>query len=148
MSSEIAVGATILVVDDDEGHRELVRRNLQRARLANPIVAFSGGQDALDYIFRRNIHADRAETELIVLLDINMPGINGVEVLQQIKQHPLGQRVPVIMLTTTDDPREVKRCYELGCNVYVTKPVDPLEFMEAVKRLGMFLSIVRVPEAR
>jgi CheY-like chemotaxis protein len=75
-----------------------------------------------------------------------MPGFDGVEVLRQIKADPVKKKIPVIMLTTTDDPREVQKCYELGCNEYVTKPLDPSSFIEAIRRLGMFLSIVRVPE--
>lgn len=137
---------TIMVVDDDEGHRELVRRNLRRSGLSNPIVSMANGQEALDYIFRRNTHADRAESELLVLLDINMPGINGMEVLRVIKGDAAKKKIPIIVLTTTDDPREVARCYELGCSVYITKPVDPTQFMEAVKRMGLFLSVVKVPE--
>jgi CheY-like chemotaxis protein len=139
--------ATILVVDDDEGHRELVRRNLKRSGITNTVVGLPNGAEALDYVFRRATHAGRPDAELVMLLDINMPGMNGVEVLRQIKQDPHGCQIPIIMLTTTDDPREVKRCYELGCSVYITKPVDPAEFIEAVKRLGMFLTIVRLPEA-
>jgi CheY-like chemotaxis protein len=81
-----------------------------------------------------------------MLLDVNMAGLDGVEVLRQIKADPRKKKIPVIMLTTTDDPREINRCYELGCSVYVTKPVDPGAFIEAIKRLGMFISIVRVVE--
>jgi CheY-like chemotaxis protein len=143
---ENAMSITILIVDDDAGHRELVRRNLKRSGLINPILTLSEGQEALDFVFRRGVHANRAEAELLILLDINMPGINGVEVLRQIKEDPEKRKIPILMLTTTDDPREVARCYELGCNVYVTKPVDPGEFMEAVNRIGLFLSIVKVPE--
>jgi len=137
---------TILVVDDDDGHRELVRRNLQRGGVTNPIVCLVNGSDALDYVFARGAHADRrADTELLMLLDVNMPGINGVEVLRRIKADPQKRRIPVIILTTTDDPREVDQCYELGCSVYVTKPVDPTAFIDAIKKLGMFISIVRAP---
>jgi len=82
----------------------------------------------------------------LILLDVNMPGLDGAEVLRQIKAHPRKKKIPVIMLTTTDDPREIKRFYELGCSVYVTKPVDPGAFIEAIKRLGMFISIVSAVE--
>jgi CheY-like chemotaxis protein len=140
------IASTILVVDDDEGHRELVRRNLKRSGVVNPVVCLPNGDEALDYIFFRGAYAGRPEAELLMLLDVNMPGTNGVEVLRQIKEDPRGHKIPIIMLTTTDDPREVKVCYDLGCSVYVTKPVDPSEFIEAVKRIGMFLTIVRLPE--
>jgi len=136
----------ILVVDDDDGHRELIRRNLLRAGVTNPVIGLVNGSDALDYVFCRGAHADRkTDAQLLMLLDVNMPGINGIEVLRRIKSDPQTRKIPVIMLTTTDDPREVDQCYELGCSVYVTKPVDPTSFIEAIKRLGMFISIVRAP---
>ena len=137
---------TIMVVDDDQGHVELVRRNLRRAGINNPMVLFGTGTEALDYIFCRGAHVGRnGNGELLVLLDINMPGLDGVEVLRQIKADPGTKKIPVLMLTTTDDPRETNRCYELGCNVYVTKPVDPSAFIEAIKRLGLFISVVSMP---
>jgi CheY-like chemotaxis protein len=138
---------TILVVDDDQGHRELIRRNLQRGGVTNTVVDLASGKEALDYVFCRGVHAQRkSDSELLMLLDVNMAGLDGVEVLRQIKADPRKKKIPVIMLTTTDDPREINRCYELGCSVYVTKPVDPGAFIEAIKRLGMFISIVRVVE--
>ncbi len=79
------------------------------------------------------------------LLDINMPRVDGVEVLRQLKSQERTARIPVIMLTTTDNPHEVARCYQLGCGVYITKPVVYEDFVEAIKRLGMFLSVVNVP---
>jgi len=137
---------TIVLVDDDEGHIELVRRNLQRTGITNPTVALTNGSQALDYIFCRGPYEGRkGDGELLVLLDINMPGVDGVEVLRRIKSNEKTRKIPVIMLTTTDDPREINRCYELGCNVYVTKPVDPSAFIEAVRRLGLFISVVRMP---
>jgi CheY-like chemotaxis protein len=137
---------TILVVDDDEGHTELVRRNLRRSGINNPIVTMTTGTEALDYVLRRNAYASRrTSADLLVLLDINMPGLDGVEVLRQIKADGEARKIPVLMLTTTDDPREINRCYELGCNIYITKPVDPAAFMEAIQRLGLFLSVVSIP---
>ena len=137
---------TIVVVDDDEGHTELVRRNLRRSGVNNSIVALTNGIKALDYIFCRGHYESRnGDGELLVLLDINMPGLDGVEVLRQVKADSGSKRIPVIMLTTTDDPREINRCYELGCAVYVTKPVDPAAFIDAVHKLGLFISIVSLP---
>jgi CheY-like chemotaxis protein len=78
-------------------------------------------------------------------LDIKMPRVDGVEVLRQLKSDPRTATMPVIILTTTDDPREVRRCYQLGCNVYITKPVEYPAFVEAIKRLGLFLQVVKVP---
>jgi CheY-like chemotaxis protein len=138
---------TILIVDDDEGHVELVRRNLRRIALGNPIVALEDGDRALNYIFRRGEFDGTPEEQLLILLDINMPGgVNGVEVLRQLKADPLMRKIPVIMLSTTDDPREVARCYDLGCSVYITKPVDSVQFIEAIKRLGLFLQIIQLAE--
>lgn len=138
--------STILLVDDDEGHAELVRRHFRRVGISNEIVSISRGDDALNFVFRRGRHAARPEGALIVLLDINMPGgVDGVEVLRQIKADPTRKKVPVFMLTTTDDPREVDRCYELGCGGYLKKPIDPNQFVESVTRLGHFISVVRLP---
>ncbi|MDR3536619.1 MAG: response regulator [Acetobacteraceae bacterium] len=135
---------TILVVDDDEGHCELIRRNLRRGGVSNPVVIVHRGDDALDYVYGRNGLQPAARPErLLVLLDINMPGrMNGLDVLREIKSAPATRKIPVIMLTTTDDPREISRCYDLGCSVYVTKPIEAQGFIEAIKRLGLFVSIV------
>jgi CheY-like chemotaxis protein len=138
---------TILIVDDDEGHAELIRRNLRRIGLSNSIESLTRGSDALDYVFRRGARADRkADGALLMLLDIKMPGSHdGLDVLREIKSNPQTKSIPVIMLTTADDPREVDRCYELGCNVYVTKPVEPGAFFEAIQRVGLMLSVMSVP---
>lgn len=139
----------ILVVDDDQGHMELVRRNLRRAGVHNEVTAITNGREALDYVFCEGAYKDRENGELLVLLDINMPGgFDGVEVLRQIKNNPKTKLIPVIMLTTTDEPREINRCYELGCSVYVTKPVDPAAFIDAIHRLGLFISVVSMPMTR
>jgi len=137
---------TILVVDDDEGHVELVRRNLKRSGIRNTIVALSDGQQALDFVFRRGPYAGELHNaNLLALLDINMPGLDGVEVLRQIKSDPRSRLIPVLMLTTTDDIREINRCYALGCNAYITKPVDPSRFIEAIQQLGLFISVINTP---
>jgi CheY-like chemotaxis protein len=139
---------TILIVDDDDGHVELARRNLRRIGVDNPMIILQDGERALNYLFRRGEFAARADEQLLLLLDINMPGsVNGVEVLRQIKADPVLRKTPVIMLSTTDDPREVARCYELGCSVYITKPIDSVQFIEAIKRLGLFLQIIKLATA-
>lgn len=136
----------ILMAEDDEGHAFLVQENLREAGLSNRIVHVTDGQAALDYIRRTGPYAERKPNgPLLLLLDINMPRIDGVEVLRQLKADPRTDKLPVIMLTTTDDPREVERCYELGCSSYVTKPIEYDRFVEAVRRLGLFLAIVEVP---
>ena len=135
----------ILIVDDDEGHVELVRRNLKRIGIGNPLIVLHEGARALDYVFRRGEFAGREGADPLILLDINMPGsVNGVEVLRQVKAHPLTRKTPILMLSTTTDAREIALCYDLGCSVYITKPVDPIQFIEAIKRLGLFLQVIRL----
>jgi len=138
---------TVVIVDDDSGHCELVRRNLRRAGINNPIAIINSGDEALDYVFRRGIYTERTgDGELLMLLDINMPGgLNGLDVLAQVKANPETKKIPVIMLTTTDDPKEINHCYELGCSVYITKPVAPASFIEAISRLGLFITVVSLP---
>lgn len=137
---------TILLAEDDEGHANLVQRNLKRAGVANHVVHVVDGQCALDFVRREGQFAGRANREhLLLVLDINMPRVDGVEVLRQIKADETTAGIPVIMLTTTDDPREVQRCYQYGCSVYVTKPVEYDTFVDAIRRLGLFLQIVQVP---
>lgn len=140
-------GITIVVVDDDDGHRELVRRGLRRAGVDNPLESIASGSDALDYVFCRGSFAARDSVEqILMLLDINMPGYcDGVEVLRQIKADEKTRRIPVIMLTTADDPKEVDRCYDLGCNVYLTKPVDPAAFSKAIQFVANLLTVASTP---
>lgn len=134
---------TILLAEDDDGHARLIERNLQRAGFVNRIVRAKDGQEALDLI--RSGAGLPSNTQFLLLLDINMPRVDGLEVLRQLKSDPRMAKVPAIMLTTTDDPREVERCYQLGCSVYITKPVRYEDFIEAINRLGMFLEIVKLP---
>lgn len=137
----------ILIADDDDGHARLIEKNLHRAGLNNPILRFENGQDVLDFLFRRSQKAKRLpEAPYLLLLDIRMPKVDGVEALRQIKADAELRKLPVIMLTTTDDPREVARCHALGCSNYIVKPVDYEKFSEAIKQLGLFISLVQVPE--
>lgn len=136
----------ILLAEDDDGHAALIQRNLRRAGVCNEFVRVRDGQEALDYLRGEGAHAGRPPTDsLLVLLDINMPRVDGVAALRAMKADPATAKIPVVMLTTTDDPREVDRCYELGCSVYVTKPVQYQDFMDSLTRLGMFLKIIQVP---
>jgi CheY-like chemotaxis protein len=126
--------ATIVVVDDDEGYCELVRRYLRRGGIAHPIVPVTSGRTALDLVFRRGPFVERpTDAGLMVLLDINMPGIDGIEVLRQIKSDPGTKRIPVLMLTSTRNLREVDQCRQYGCNAYVTKSADATAFIAAVR---------------
>jgi CheY-like chemotaxis protein len=139
----------ILLIEDDDGHAILVERNLRRAGITNGFTRLSDGAEALDYFFGpQAAEQNRDLTNLVVLLDLNMPKIGGTEVLERMKSSAATASLPIIILTTTDDPREIRRCYELGCNVYITKPVAYDAFIEAIRRLGFFLQIVKLPKVR
>lgn len=141
-----AAPLVILLAEDDEGHAFLVQRNLARAGIANEIVHVTDGQQALDFVRREGKFAGRRpQGPLLLVLDINMPRVDGIEVLSQVKAMEGLSQIPVIMLTTTDDPREIDRCYQLGCSVYITKPVEYEGFVEAIKRLGLLLQVVQIP---
>ena len=136
----------IVLIEDDDGHATLIERNLRRAGLTNGFARMKDGQEALDYFLADgSAQAVAGDTCCLVLLDIKMPRVDGIEVLRRMKSDPRTAAVPVIMLTTTDDPHEVERCYQLGCNVYITKPVEYEAFLEAVNRLGLFLQVVKLP---
>ena len=137
----------IIIAEDDAGHARLIEKNLARVGLHNAIQRFENGQEVLDFLFRRGPGPHRrSETAYLLLLDIRMPKVDGVEVLQQIKNDPALRKLPVTMLTTTDDPREIERCHSLGCNSYIVKPVDYDKFAEAISQLGLFVSLVQVPQ--
>jgi CheY-like chemotaxis protein len=136
----------ILIVDDDEGHALLVRDSLEEAGLNNQIEHFPDGQAVLNFFFHRGSGPFMKKGQAyLVLLDIRMPKVDGVEVLRQLKADKELHKLPIIMLTTTEDPREVARCHDLGCNVYLQKPVDYGKFAEAMRRLGMFITLLLVP---
>lgn len=136
----------ILLVEDDDGHALLVEKNLRRAGLSNGFLRLRDGQEALDYFFDGAVAPSRERfNSMVVLLDVNMPRVSGVDVLKRMKESEITANIPVIMLTTTDDPREIERCYDYGCNLYITKPVEYEAFIEAVRRLGFFLQIIKVP---
>lgn len=136
----------ILIVDDDLGHALLVRESLEEAGLGNNIEHFSDGQAVLDFFYHRGKgpFMEKGRSYLL-LLDIRMPKVDGVEVLRRIKADKDLHKLPIIMLTTTEDPREVARCHDLGCNVYLQKPVDYEKFAEAIRRLGLFITLLLVP---
>ena len=138
---------TVVLVEDNEGHARLIEKNLRRAHISNPIVKLEDGQQALDYLFGENGYVNiLSPPPLLVLLDLNLPVIDGYRVLETMKSDERTKAIPIIILTTTDDIYEINRCYELGCNVYITKPVEYNEFAEAVARLGLFLSVVMLPD--
>lgn len=138
---------SILLVEDDPGHARLIEKNLRRSKINNPLIIIDDGAEALDYLLCQGDYAGQTRpSPLLVLLDLNLPGMDGYQVLEQMKNNPETRRIPVIILTTTDDYREVERCYQLGCNVYITKPVDYEQFADAISKLGLFLTIVTIPD--
>lgn len=135
---------TILLFEDDEGHAELVRMNLERSGLSNRIIRFPDGESGLAYL------ADNAamcgdSNGYLILLDINMPGIDGHEVLSRIKRDERTRRIPVVMLTTAANNFEVERSYEEGCSFYINKPLDYEDFARAIKELGLFIQTATIP---
>ncbi len=138
---------TILLVEDDPGHAVLIEKNLRRAGIANRILKLDTGQKAVDFLLKQGEYAgDDQPVPLLLLLDLNLPVLDGYQVLGIIKKDDRTRTIPVVVLTTTDNPHEIARCYELGCNVYITKPVEYEKFSEAIRRIGLFLSIVKIPE--
>lgn len=131
----------IIIAEDDEGHAGLIMKNLKRSGIINPILHFKDGQEVIDYL---NNQVDN-NASYILLLDIRMPKMDGTEVLKYVKNKENLKRIPVIMITTTDDPLEIEKCHELGCNNYITKPVEYDNFVNAIRQLGLFLSIVQIP---
>ena len=136
----------IVMVEDDEGHARLIEKNIRRAGINTPIAHFADGGSALDYLFN-SPHGPALNGPAMVLLDLNLPDMSGTDILQRIKAEdsPI-RRAPVVVLTTTDDKVEIQRCYDLGCNVYITKPVNYESFAQAIRQLGLFLSVIQVPE--
>lgn len=138
---------TIIMVEDDEGHARLIEKNIRRAGVNNPIIPFENGTDALAYLFGADGSGeDSAGRHFLILLDLNLPDMTGVSILEKVKANTHTKRTPVIVLTTTDDEREIQRCYDLGANVYITKPVDYEGFANAIRQLGLFFSVIQIPE--
>lgn len=133
----------IVMVEDDHGHAKLIEKNIRRANISNEIVHFDSGQPALDYLFSEDV---RANGPMLILLDLNLPDMQGTDILAEVKKDERLKRAPVVVLTTTDDKAEIQRCYDLGCNVYITKPVDYESFAGAIRQLGLFLSVMQAPE--
>ena len=139
---------TIIMIEDHEGHAHQLERNIRRSGVNNEIVPFSDGTSAIDYLFGTDGTASaRKGQALLVLLDLNLPDTSGIDILKRIKENRFLKSTPVVVLTTTDDSHEIKRCYELGCNVYITKPVNYESFANAIRQLGLFFSVIQVPPA-
>ena len=137
---------TLALVEDDLGHARLIERNLRRAQVSHDIVAITDGQEALDFIVQASLESP--PRSLLVLLDLNLPGLNGHQVLSRLKTNERTQSIPVIILTTTAEPHEIETCYTLWCSAYLVKPVEYDQFVEVIRALGLFLSMIRVPNQR
>jgi CheY-like chemotaxis protein len=136
----------ILMVEDDPKDVELTLTALDEYHLANEVVVARDGQEALDYLYRRGQFSTRSqENPAVILLDLKLPKVDGLEVLQQIKADESLRMVPVIVLTSSHQEKDVMRSYKLGVNAYVVKPVDFHEFVNAVKELGTFWAVVNEP---
>lgn len=138
---------SIVMIEDDEGHARLIEKNIRRAGVNNEIIPFGNGTDALAFLFGADGSGQvSAGRHMLVLLDLNLPDMGGVDILEKLKANAHTKRSPVIVLTTTDDSREIQRCYDLGANVYITKPVDYDGFAHAIRQLRLFFSVMQVPE--
>ncbi|MGI2031215.1 response regulator [Rhizobium panacihumi] len=137
---------TIVMIEDDEGHARLIEKNVRRAGVNNDIVPFTNGNAALDYILGPDRSGDVSQGRyLLILLDLNLPDMSGIDILEKVKSNQHTKRLPVVILTTTDDEREIQRCYDLGANVYITKPVEYESFANAIRQLGLFFSVMQIP---
>jgi CheY-like chemotaxis protein len=136
----------ILLADDSSRDIELALDALAQHNLANEVVAVRDGAEALDYLHRRGQFADRAEGQpVVVLLDLKMPKVDGIEVLRQMKSHPQLKLIPVVVLTSSREEQDLVDSYELGVNAYIVKPVGFPEFVEAVKQVGAFWAMFNEP---
>jgi CheY-like chemotaxis protein len=137
----------ILLVEDDAGHARLIQKNLQRAGIHNEVLHLHGGQQALDFLFGTPGDGNsRPRVPMVMLLNLNMQGVSGYDVLERMKADAETHAIPVIVLTAPGDTMAVKRCYQLGCNALIDKPEDYAQFSESIRRLGLFLSLMRTPE--
>ena len=139
---------TIIMIEDDQGHARLIERNIRRSGINNEVLPFTNGTAALRYLFGNDGSGlDHKGEALLILLDLNLPDTSGIDILRRVKENKYLKSTPVVVLTTTDNSVEIKRCYELGCNVYITKPVNYESFATAIRQLGLFFSVIQVPSA-
>ncbi len=143
------VGKRILLVEDNENDLELTMMALESSRLAHDVQIARDGEQALEYLERRGAYIDRPDLDpAVVLLDLKLPKIDGLEVLERMRVHPKLKTVPVVMLSSSCEERDIARSYELGVNAYVVKPVDFEQFSNAIKELAQFWAIVNQPPLR
>ena len=131
---------SILVAEDEDGHFVLIKRFLREMGFKSRIHRFVDGQEALDFLLKYNKQKDKADqTNYLLLLDIRMPKVDGIEVLEQMKKHPKLKAIPVVMLTSSGSPSDIKRCAKMGCQDYVLKPLDGDDFRGVIKRVAATL---------
>ena len=137
----------IYLIEDNPSDVALTRRALERGRITNRVIVAADGQAALDLIFCQGEHAGRniEEVPTLILLDLKLPKLNGHEVLQRIRADPRTRRIPVVILTSSKEQEDLARAYDLGANRYVRKPVDFLQFAEAVAHLGLYWLVLNEP---
>jgi CheY-like chemotaxis protein len=136
----------ILLAEDNDNDVELTLAALQECRLSNEVEVVRDGAEALDYVYHRGHFADQgACLPCVILLDLKMPRVDGLEVLRQIKSDPALHHIPVVMLTSSREERDLVQSYDLGVNAFVVKPVDFNQFLEAIRTLGMFWAIINEP---
>ena len=137
----------ILLVEDNPDDEALAIRALKRHHIGNEIVVAHDGVEALDYLFCTGIYADRdiANKPSVVLLDLKLPRIDGLEVLRRLREDPRTKFLPVVVLTTSSEEGDVLNSYSLGCNSYICKPVDFVQFSEAIRQLGMYWLLMNEP---
>lgn len=131
---------TILLVEDDPAHAEIVKRNFETSRLANRLIHVADGQAALDYVYRRGSFGDKSASPRpgLILLDLRLPKIDGLDVLRVLKSDPLFATIPIVILTTSAAERDMAQAYESNVNSYLVKPVDFVQFVELMKSLGYY----------
>ncbi|MBE9503237.1 MAG: response regulator [Proteobacteria bacterium] len=139
--------SNILLVEDEEAHAELTKRAIRKAGNANQVDVLTDGEEALDYVFNRAKYADKTKYPLpgLIILDIKLPNIDGIEILKQIKEHPVLKKIPVIMLTTSDREEDICRSYIHCANSYLTKPVGFKEFEEKIMQIEFYWMILNQP---
>lgn len=136
----------ILLVEDNPKDLELTLLALEKSNLANDVVTVRDGAEALDYLFRRGDYDDRTEgNPAVILLDLKLPKVDGIQVLEQVKSEPTLQAIPIVMLTTSREEKDLVRSYKLGVNAYVVKPVAFKAFIEAIQDLGVFWAVLNEP---
>lgn len=136
----------ILLVEDSVNDIELILNALTDNHLANEVVVTRDGEEALDYLYRRGIFKMRQEGHpIVVLLDLKLPRINGLEILAQLKSDPEFRIIPIVVLSSSREEPDLRRCYEFGTNAYVVKPIDFQEFVEVIKQVGLFWAVVNQP---